>query len=257
MPIIATRSPYSCYQRGLARERLSDIEQHPLHVMIRCVDDLPMPTPGMWEAKQRVFADCLERARCIYLLDADLVLTSAVDDVFDLAAQGWIVSSADGGPKRYDESYAVYRSELPGQTHPYVNSGALCLDVRRRVSPCRLRRSSGWTIAFCPRLTTVSSALTGGRPEILRSMHDGLVSGREMVVASFYARHPAWEGSFRLCCNGIFFGGAAHPDGEWEYVDGGDRLRLKWFSWPEDVLKKTDFGYVSGGQFRLDWPARI
>jgi len=123
--------PVFLYQRGLNESQLAEVRGHPLGVRLVGLEELPFPSPGMWEAKQQVFAHGLGRVRCVYLLDADLVLTSDVTDVFELAEAGQIVSSADGGGITYDASYAVYGPRLPGTRHPYLNSGALCLDVVR------------------------------------------------------------------------------------------------------------------------------
>ena len=119
------------YHRGLNDNQLAELRAHPLGVRLVGLEELPFPSPGMWEAKQQIFAHCLGRARCVYLLDADLVLTSDVSDVFELAEAGQIVSSADGGGVDYDGRYAVYGPRLPGTRQPYVNSGSLCLDVVR------------------------------------------------------------------------------------------------------------------------------
>ena len=119
------------YHRGLSRESLERLAGHPNRPHLHHTAELPFPAAGMWEAKQQVFAHCIGRACCVYLLDADLVLTSRVDDVFELAEQGRIVSSADGGVRTFGPDYMVYGKQLPGTRMPYVNSGALCLDVNR------------------------------------------------------------------------------------------------------------------------------
>ncbi len=119
------------YHRGFTAAALEELAAHPNRPHLFATSELPFPPSGMWEAKQQIFAHCLGRARCVYLLDADLVLTSRVDDVFELAEQGKIVSSSDGGERSYGEDYAVYGATVPGQRQPYLNSGALCLDVNR------------------------------------------------------------------------------------------------------------------------------
>lgn len=126
-----SRIPVFVYHSDLSRDRLQAILRHPVGVRLYALGELPFPTRGVWEAKQQVFAHCLERVQCVYLLDADLVLTSELSDVFELAATGRIVSSSDGRPVTYDAAYRVYGPRLPGSRHPYLNSGALCLDVRR------------------------------------------------------------------------------------------------------------------------------
>lgn len=123
--------PIFLYHRGLNAEQMEEMRTHPAGVRLHRVEELAFPSPGMWEAKQQIFAHCIGQARCVYLLDADLVITSEMTDVFELAQSGKIVSSADGSGVGYDISYTVYSSHLPGTRQPYINSGALCLDVLR------------------------------------------------------------------------------------------------------------------------------
>ena len=121
--------PLFVYQRGLAVEQIEELHNHPADIRVWNVADLPHHSYGMWEAKQQIFAHGIGRARQVCLLDADLVLISPVDDVFELAARGLIVGSSNGQEAVYDGSYAVYDPRLPGTRQPYIYSGALCLDV--------------------------------------------------------------------------------------------------------------------------------
>ena len=123
--------PFFLYHRELGEQQLCELRAHPIKVHLFKLSELPFPSPGMWEAKQQVFAHAIGRARCVYLLDADLVLVSAVHDVFELASSGKIVGSSDGHPVGYGSGYEVYHPELPGCSQAYINSGALCLDVVR------------------------------------------------------------------------------------------------------------------------------
>jgi Galactosyltransferase len=123
--------PIHIYGPDLDAEQLSWIDAHPAPSQVWRLSELPIHVLGLWEAKQQVFSHSLGMARCVYLLDADLVLTSRVDDVFDLAEEGLIVSSSDGAGIAYGQNYAVYGPKLPGLHHPYLNSGALCLDIIR------------------------------------------------------------------------------------------------------------------------------
>lgn len=75
-------------------------------------------------------------------------------------------------------------------------------------------------------------------PLRMRQLHDhlaGLVRDPQRAEACFVAAHGAWSGQVRLYPDGFFVGGAAAPDGLWRRE--GDRLKLSWFSWPEDVLE--------------------
>ena len=126
-----SRIPVFVYHRDMTGAQLEALFAHRAGVRLFHVSTLPFPCAGLWEAKQQIFAHCLGRARCVYLLDADVVLASEMEDVFQLAEAGKIVASADGGGGSYDARYAVYGPRLPGTRHPYINSGALCLDVVR------------------------------------------------------------------------------------------------------------------------------
>jgi hypothetical protein len=119
------------YVRGFDAKQLCWLEGHLLGPRAYQVDELPLPVLGIWGAKQQVFAHCLGQARCVCLLDAGLVLTSPLDDMFELAAQGKIVSSSEGAGVAYGPDYAIYSSELPGINHVYITTGALCLGVVR------------------------------------------------------------------------------------------------------------------------------
>jgi predicted O-methyltransferase YrrM len=127
----AGRIPVRVYLHGFDEQQLESLKRHPLSIEIFRTGDLPLPVLGIWEAKQQVFAHAVGVARCVCLLDADLVLTSPLDDIFELAAEGHIVSSSDGGELLYGPDYAVYGPRLPGMKHAYINTGALCLDVVR------------------------------------------------------------------------------------------------------------------------------
>lgn len=123
--------PLYVFDFNLTSDQLAQLRGHPLAPRIHPVSSFPFHSPGTWEAKQQVFSFLLPHARCIYLLDADLVLVSKVEDVFKWAEQGKIVSSHDGPGKYYRENFKIYGDSLPGAQSPYLNSGALCLDTRR------------------------------------------------------------------------------------------------------------------------------
>ena len=125
------RIPVFIYERDFSAGGRARLKAHPLAPSVFPIDILPHPSPGLWEAKQQVMAHCLGRARCVFLLDADIVLTSGMDDVFALAAAGKIVGGRDGGRICYDEAHRVYGDGLPGTRHYYMNTGAVCLDVQR------------------------------------------------------------------------------------------------------------------------------
>jgi hypothetical protein len=125
------RIPVFIYERGFGQRELEWIAAHPLRTTVFRISEFPHQAPGLWEAKQQVLAQCLGRARCVFLVDVDIVFTSAMDDVWELAEQGKIVIGHDGGEMRYNDAYAAYHPSLPGRRHVHVNTGALCLDVQR------------------------------------------------------------------------------------------------------------------------------
>lgn len=118
---------------GLTSEQQSLLGRHPLGSALTVLDtrDFAYSPHGCWEAKQQCASELVAEVETLCLLDADLVLLSRVDDVFDLAEQGKIVSSQDGAGITYDESYAVYHRALVGQRRPYVNSGFLAMNLRQ------------------------------------------------------------------------------------------------------------------------------
>ena len=110
------------------------LREHPLSTAVTWLhtDDFTPPPRGVWEAKQLVLSHLAGRAQVVCLLDADLVLTSRLDDVFVAAEQGRIVSSRDGVHDRvFEPEYAVYSPTLVGRRFPYFNSGFFCLDLVR------------------------------------------------------------------------------------------------------------------------------
>ena len=121
---------FVCEQR-LNGAQLRRLLRHPLEVQIFRVAELPYPPAGSWEVKHQLFAHCLGLARQVCLIDADIVLTSPLDDVFELAAAGRIVGGWDSGPLRFGLEYKVYRDDLPGREVPYLNSGLVCMDIIR------------------------------------------------------------------------------------------------------------------------------
>ena len=127
----AAEIPVFIYQRKMTEEHLGRLHAHPLRPQIWHINDLPTPPLGMWEAKQQIFAHCMGRVRVVMLLDADLVLTSDMNDVFEFARAGKIVSGADGGGPNCGAEYAAYDPKLVGSRHPYINTGAVCMDVQR------------------------------------------------------------------------------------------------------------------------------
>lgn len=138
------------YGRGLSPEQRRRLSEHPLWIRYRDFSELPKPASGAWEAKQQVLAALFEEVRCLYLLDADLVLVSRVDGVFALASRGRIVASRDGEGIEFGEEYRRYDPELVGRKQDYLNSGNLCLDLRRHWQVAALWGFSAGYGAYSP-----------------------------------------------------------------------------------------------------------
>lgn len=148
--------PVFVYHRGLSDGQLKWLKDRWQEVCLFNVDELAFPSLGTWEAKQQVFAHCMGRAANVYLVDADLVLVSRVDDVFTLAEQGKIVSSSNRN-ETYGPEYGVYSPSLPGRSRAYIHSGALCLNVVRH-----------WDLVGLWAFASQHSAYSPGRGEPLR-----------------------------------------------------------------------------------------
>ncbi len=63
------------------------------------------------------------------MVDADIVLLSRVDDVFEASERGEIVAGCDACDLTFDEEYAAYSRKIVGKSIAGINSGLLCLDV--------------------------------------------------------------------------------------------------------------------------------
>ncbi len=125
------QTPLFVYQYGFGQKEINWLLKHPLPISIFRISDFPYFPRGLWEAKQQVFAHCVGRAKSVFLLDVDIIVTSAMDDVWELAESGFIVAGQDGSPLTFGDDHAVYGLDLPGQTPLHVNSGAVCLDVEK------------------------------------------------------------------------------------------------------------------------------
>src|SRR5262245_16194608 len=112
--------PLVVYQRGFDAGQIDELQNHPADIRLWSVANLPYYSHGMWEAKQQLLAHSIGRARQVFLLDADLVLVSPVDDVFELAARGLIVGTSHEEELVYDGTYAVYDPRLPGARQAYM-----------------------------------------------------------------------------------------------------------------------------------------
>ena len=161
--------PIFVFERGFHSVELSWLKSHPACIEIRSIDRFPYPARGMWEAKQQVPAECIAYARTVCLIDADIVLVSRIDDVFELAEEGKIVAGRDGVQNYFDINHQVYSPEIVGQKWDHLNSGFVCFDVRRH-----------WDLAGLWAFSVNYGAYTpnGGYPIGLPGMGDqGLLDG--------------------------------------------------------------------------------
>jgi hypothetical protein len=169
--------PIFVFERGFHSEEFGWLASHPARIEIRSVNRFPYPAPGMWEAKQQVPAECIAHARTVCLIDADIVLVSRIDDVFELAEEGRIVAGSDGVRSYFNIEHQVYSPSIVGQKWDHLNSGFVCFDVRRH-----------WDIAGLWAFSANYGAYTpnGGYPLGLPGLGDqGLLDG---VVAMLNKR---------------------------------------------------------------------
>lgn len=117
----------------LTGEQLQLLRGHPLGQSLTILDtsDFAHRPAGCWEAKQQCASELVASVKVLCLLDADLILLSRIDDVFELAESGRIVSSLDGEGITYSDAYRVYSPRLVGQRRPYINTGFLSYDLRQ------------------------------------------------------------------------------------------------------------------------------
>ncbi|MBP7951554.1 MAG: hypothetical protein KA004_18075 [Verrucomicrobiales bacterium] len=147
--------PVYVFGLGLSPGEMAQLRASGANVIVEDGATLPFPPPGAWEAKQQIPGSLLPLVSTLFLLDADIVLTSPVGDIFALAEAGKIVSSSDGGPLSFGREYAAFGPSLPGRSRVHLNSGAVCLHLQHHWELCGL-----W--AFSSRFSAYSSA--GGSP---------------------------------------------------------------------------------------------
>jgi len=169
--------PVLVFERGFHTAELAWLAKHPARIEVRSVNRFPYPAPGMWEAKQQVPAECIAHARTVCLIDADIVLLSRIDDVFELAEEGRIVAGSDGVQAYFNIDHQVYSPSIVGQKWDRLNSGLVCFDVRRHWDLAGLWAFSANYGAYTP---------NGGYPLGLPGMGDqGLLDG---VLAVLHKR---------------------------------------------------------------------
>lgn len=130
--------------------------RHPLFISgvlsVHRMSDLPSETVGTWEAKQRVPSFLAGIARTVMLLDADCVLVSKMDDVFERADKGLIVASEDGGSSvDYTRiEFNSYGENWQAESMPYFTSGILAFDVVRHWDLAALWEFTSRFAAYSP-----------------------------------------------------------------------------------------------------------
>jgi hypothetical protein len=125
------RLPVVVFSHSLSTAQINALNCHPLRPLLRGVGEFPFPPAGAWEAKQQVFGALLEEWQTVFLLDADLVITSPLDDVFEQAEAGYILAPGDGPGKTYGPEYSIYHEGLVGRTVDYLATGCVSMNVRR------------------------------------------------------------------------------------------------------------------------------
>jgi len=235
--------PIFVFERGFTEREFSWCATHPAGIHVYSISRFPFFCPGLWEAKQQVFAECVGRARTVCLIDADIVLLSRLDDVFQHAKHGRIVAGCDAMNIYYDDSYAVYGLEMAGRSADGLNSGLVCLDVQAHWDVVGLWAFSSNFAAYSPH---------GGYPLRLPGFGDqGLLNaiivrlGKESLCQLL--PHGVWH-DFRdprklrvveSAANGALFV---------ERIATGQRQRIihsvgeKWW-WQSDAVRDERFDY--------------
>jgi hypothetical protein len=216
------------FSYGLTDAQLARLEVHPLTIDVISCDTLPFSPAGAWEAKQQIMGQLIPKARCVYLLDCDLVLTSRVDDVFALAETGKIVSSTDGAGIDFGNAYRAYGDDLSGQQQAHLNSGALCLDVQ-----CHWALVGLW--AFCSQYGSYSPH--GGWPLHLPGHGDqGMFNALCAMLGKQEDFAPLGEAEWCDCTAGSLLS-IVNLDSRWELEvrngTTGNRQRLVHSSGPK------------------------
>ena len=142
----------------LSNSAIADLRHHPLESAITLLNtmDFAYPPRGAWEAKQCTLSHLCGQAATVCLLDADIVLLSRLDDVFEAAENGLLVTCKDGQPDfLFDETFRSYDQRLVGSCASYFNSGFLCLNLLKHWDVAALWEFTSRFAAYSP---------TEGRP---------------------------------------------------------------------------------------------
>jgi hypothetical protein len=146
--------PVVVFSIDLSCQQIEAIKRLPLLPDVRKASNLPFTRAGAWEAKQQVFGALLEEWQTVFLLDADLVITSPLYDVFEQAEAGYILAPGDGPGKTYGPEYSIYHEGLV--TVDYLATGCVCMEVRRHWDLAGL-----WSFVRCQTATPCRSGTSG------------------------------------------------------------------------------------------------
>jgi hypothetical protein len=142
----------------LSSSAVADLRHHPLASAITLLDDrnFAYRPLGAWEAKQSTLSHICGQVATVCLLDADIVLLSRLDDAFESAENGLLVTCEDGQRDFiFDETFRAYDRQLVGKCIPYFNSGFLCLNLLRHWELAALWEFTSRFAAYSP---------SGGKP---------------------------------------------------------------------------------------------
>jgi hypothetical protein len=118
------------------------------------------------------------------------------------------------------------------------NLTAAKIDIAR--SDCLLPDSRNW-----PQRENAIISSHWCSPAMTRAAFHGLSDLSESrPVLAFAAQHRSWQSRLLLFADGTFVGGAQSPNGTWQSSDDGASLKLHWFFWDAQELKRTSNGFA-------------
>lgn len=132
--------PVFVFDLGLAKDQVDSLRRHPVKVfLVRTID--PDAYGGnvrklFFDVRCGLFSYLIGKVRVVYMIDADIVLTSRMDDVFQLARQGKIVTNLwkypPLNPTEFEfvgEEFRSYGDSVVGKRKLWFQASVFCFDV--------------------------------------------------------------------------------------------------------------------------------
>lgn len=132
--------PVYVFDLGLAKEQIDSLHQHPvkIHVVRTIAPDRYNGNVRklFFDVRCGLFSYFIGRVKIVYMIDADIVLTSRMDDVFQLAEQGKIVTNLwkypPLNPNDFEfigEDFRSYGDAVVGKRKLWFQASVFCFDV--------------------------------------------------------------------------------------------------------------------------------